>query len=65
MPKDSAIIHGHKNIALNTDHIAINKYRGPEDASYKAVVIEIKDMVAKGPDRVKARSKRNIPILAS
>lgn len=61
MPRDSAIIHGHKNIALNTDHIAINKYSGPDDASYKAVLVEIKDMVVEGPKRVKARSKRNTP----
>ena len=61
MPRDSAIIHGHKNIALNTDHIEINKYSGLDDASYKAVLVEIKDMVVEGPKRVKARSKRNTP----
>lgn len=65
MPRSSAIILGHKNIALNTDHIAINKYSGPDDASYKAVFVEIKDMVAEGPIRVKARLKRNIPFLTS
>jgi len=61
VPRDSAIIHGHKNIALNTDHIEINKYSGLDDASYKAVLVEIKDMVVEGPKRVQARSKRNTP----
>ena len=61
MLRDSAIIPGHKNIVLNIDHIVINKYSGLDDASYKAVFVEIKDMVAEGPKRVQARSKRNVP----
>ena len=37
MDETSACIDGHRKVPLPTDHLKINKFRGPDDPSYIAV----------------------------
>ena len=58
MTEKSAVIDGHRRIALPTDHSKINKYDGPDDCSYKTVYSIINDMTEDAVKKVQRRLKR-------
>ena len=61
MKETSACIDGHKKISLNTDHLKLNKFSGPDDPSYKKVFPEIEEMLSQAEASVGARLNRIVP----
>jgi ankyrin repeat protein len=55
VPETSACIDGHHKISLNTDHLRINKFYGPDDPSFKSVYPEIERMARNAGDMIQRR----------
>ncbi|KHN94745.1 Peroxisomal targeting signal 1 receptor [Metarhizium album ARSEF 1941] len=55
VPESSACIDGHHRIALNTDHLKINKFYGPDDPSFKRIYPHIVRMVETACQRLNRR----------
>lgn len=51
----SACIDGYAKISLDVDHLHLNQFKGPDDASYKKVRPEIKRMVDGAPAKILRR----------
>ncbi|KAI1178823.1 hypothetical protein F4777DRAFT_63233 [Nemania sp. FL0916] len=62
VPEHSAGIDGHTTISLNTDHLKINKFYGPNDASFRLVFPQIERMARGAEETIKRRlNRRRIP----
>lgn len=55
VPETSACIDGHHKISLNTDHLRMNKFYGPNDPSFKSVYPEIERMARNAGEMIRRR----------
>jgi hypothetical protein len=58
--ESSACIDGCTKIALDLDHLHLNRFTDQDDLSYKKVRPEIKKMVEKAPASIKRRLNGNL-----
>lgn len=62
MKEESAYIPGLDRYALQTDHLKINKYRGPDDRAFIMVSDVISKMCGDANNVVRRRQHRAYPI---
>ena len=60
--EDSACIDDHRH-GLDSDHLGLNKYSGPEDPSFVRVSQEIAQICQKAKDLLKRRKNRELSSL--
>ncbi|KAI9855289.1 MAG: hypothetical protein M1824_006216 [Vezdaea acicularis] len=51
----SACIDGHRKVPVQTDHLMINKFSGPNDESYKIILSVLQDMIKRANEKIQAR----------